>query len=126
MENTLSLQYDTTLENEVNNWFFAGRTDDFSTNRGSCVKYKNLQIAVFNDERNSKWYACQNLCPHKFEMVLSRGILGSAGEIPKIACPLHKKTFSLIDGNCLSGENLSISIYPVLIKENRVYIGFKE
>lgn len=125
MEN-ITLNYNTVLENEVITWFNAGKVEDFSADSGSCVKYKNLQISVFNDERNGKWYACQNLCPHKLEMVLSRGILGSSGEVPKIACPLHKKTFSLEDGSCLSGDQLSIAIYPVVVKDGSVFIGFKE
>ncbi len=58
------------------------------------------------------------------EMVLSRGMIGSADEIPKIACPMHKKTFSLNDGSNLSGEDYSIATYPIKIVEDEVFIGF--
>ena len=47
----------------------------------------------------AQWYACQNLCPHKQEMVLARGIIGDQQGVPKVACPLHKKTFSLESGS---------------------------
>jgi nitrite reductase (NADH) small subunit len=93
MEDILS-QYGTVHQNDVKIWFKAGKISDFSTNRGGCIKYKNKQIAVFNFSRRNQWFACQNACPHKMEMVLSRGMLGSADDIPKIACPMHKKTFS--------------------------------
>jgi hypothetical protein len=62
------------------------------------------------------------MCPHKRAFVLSRGILGSAGEEPKVACPLHKKPFSLKSGECLSGEDYSLKVFPVKIAGDDVYL----
>ena len=90
------------------------------------MKYKDKQIAVFNFQRKNKWYACQNVCPHKMEMVLSRGMLGDDKGIPKVACPMHKKTFSLESGENLNGNLSAIATYPVKIEDNFVYIGFSE
>jgi nitrite reductase (NADH) small subunit len=123
MEDILN-QYKTVNLNEVKVWFKAGKTSDFPSNGGGCIKYKNKQIAVIKFDRRNEWYACQNLCPHKMEMVLSRGMIGSAGDIPKIACPLHKNAFSLIDGTNLNGENPKIAIYPVKIVDDEVFVGF--
>lgn len=123
MENILS-QYETVSLNEVKIWFKAGKTADFQSNRGGCIKYKDKQIAIINFERRKEWYACQNACPHKMEMVLSRGMLGSMGDIPKIACPLHKRTFSLLDGANLNGDDLKIATYPVKIVDDEVFVGF--
>jgi nitrite reductase (NADH) small subunit len=126
MENILN-QYATVHLNDVKTWFKAGEITDFSTNRGGCIKYKGKQIAIFNFSRRNEWYACQNVCPHKMEMVLSRGMLGSTEAIPKIACPMHKKTFSLVDGSNLNGdEDLAIATYPVKIVDNEVFVGFLE
>lgn len=118
--------YKTVQEPEVNNWFYVGKTTDFPEDGGSCIKYKTRQIAVFNFTRRSKWYACQNLCPHKLEMVLSRGMIGEQQGFPKVACPMHKKTFSLEDGSNLNGDDYNIAVYPVKIEEGNVYIGFSE
>lgn len=123
MENVLDNYKSVALE-DVKIWFKAGVLKDFPSNRGGCVKYKDKQIAVFNFERRNEWYACQNACPHKMEMVLSRGMTGSANNVPKIACPMHKKTFSLVDGTNLNGEEYSIATYPVKIVEGDVLIGF--
>ncbi len=125
MENVLT-QYESVALNDVKVWFKAGKTSDFPADGGGCVKYKNKQIAVINFERRNEWYACQNVCPHKMEMVLSRGMIGSAEDTPKIACPIHKKTFSLKDGSNLSGDDLKIATYPVKIVEGEVLIGFIE
>ena len=114
----------TATKTQVLTWFPACFTDDVPENEGVCVKYKDEQIAVFNFTRRNTWYACQNACPHKMEMLLSRGMLGSAEETPKIACPMHKKTFSLVDGSCLSGEDYSIATYPVKIVGDEVFVGF--
>jgi nitrite reductase (NADH) small subunit len=59
-------------------------------------------------------------------MVLSRGMLGDDNGIPKVACPMHKKTFSLESGENINGDLSAISTYPVKIEDNFVYIGFSE
>lgn len=119
-------QYETVKIEEVNVWFKAASAKDFPKDGGACVKYKNKQIAVFNFTRLNKWYACQNVCPHKMEMVLSRGMIGDDKGTPKVACPLHKKTFSLENGENLTGDDLKIATYPVKIEDGNVYIGFLE
>jgi len=119
-------KYFTTSEDEVKVWFKAAAVSNFPENGGACVKHKDKQIAVFNFSRENKWYACQNLCPHKMEMVLSRGMIGDDAGTPKVACPLHKKTFSLETGENLNGGIESIAVYPVKIEDGFVYLGFSE
>ncbi|HAH45076.1 MAG TPA: nitrite reductase (NAD(P)H) small subunit, partial [Planctomycetaceae bacterium] len=88
------------------------------------VKYGNSQIAVFNFASRGEWYACQQMCPHKKAMVLSRGIIGDSAGIPKVACPLHKKSFSLENGSCLSGESeYEVKVFKVkLDAQENVYL----
>ena len=107
-------------------WFVACRKDDVPENGGVCVKHHDKQIALFNFTRRGEWYASQNMCPHRMEMALSRGMIGSGDGTPKVACPFHKKTFSLIDGHCMSGDDdSSIKTYPVKLENNYVYIGIE-
>lgn len=117
-------QYKTVAEADVTTWFKVGNVSDFPENSGACIKYKTKQIAVYNFVRKNKWYACQNLCPHKMEMVLSLGMIGDKDGIAKVACPMHKKNFSLEDGNQIGGDALKIATYPVKIEDENVYIGF--
>ncbi|HET9280271.1 MAG TPA: nitrite reductase small subunit NirD [Flavitalea sp.] len=114
-----------TSKAEVSKWFFACYADDVPENGGVCVKHNDEQIAVFNFSRRGEWFATQNLCPHKQQMVLSRGMIGSTGDHcePKVACPFHKKTFSLITGACLSGDEYQIKTYPVKVIGGKVYIS---
>ena len=96
-------------------WVPVGQVSDFPLEGGAAIKYGRVQIAVFHFISRGQWYACQNMCPHKRAFVLSRGIIGSQGETPKVACPLHKKTFSLETGECLSGDEYSVKVFPVKV-----------
>jgi nitrite reductase (NADH) small subunit len=105
-------------------WYPACQVNDVPRNGGVCVKLGEQQIALFHFTRNGEWYASQNSCPHRNQMALSRGMIGSLGEVPKVACPFHKKSFSLIDGRCLGSEQeYSIQTFPVKIENNTVFIG---
>ena len=119
-------KYKSIAESDVRIWFKVTTVDEFPEDGGLCIKYKNKQIAVFNFTRKNKWYACQNACPHKMEMILSRGMLGDSEGIPKIACPMHKKTFSLETGENLNGDLDAIATYPVKIEDGFVFVGFEE
>ena len=111
---------------ETATWFHACNTEDVPANGGVCVKYKDSQIALFHFTRRDEWYATQNECPHRKQMALSRGMIGSQNEEPKVACPFHKKTFSLSTGECLNGEECCIKTYAVKVENQKVFIQVEE
>ena len=78
-------------------WTQVGAIDDFPHDGGMCVQVNGQQIAVYRFSQRNEWFATDNLCPHKQQMALARGMLGSYGDAcePKVACPFHKKTYSL-------------------------------
>ncbi len=103
-------------------WHRVGCVSDFPKDAGACVKCEGIQIAVYRFSSRNEWHACQNLCPHKRELVLSRGLLGDQGGVPKVACPVHKKSFSLESGKCLSGEDYTVQVFPVKVEGDDVYV----
>jgi nitrite reductase (NADH) large subunit len=103
-------------------WVNVGQVADFPAEGGAAVKYGDVQIAVYNFSSRGQWYACQNMCPHMNAFVLSRGIIGSVGTVPKVACPLHKKSFSLQTGQNLTGEDLALKVFAVKIEDDAVYL----
>lgn len=109
-------------DDESRTWVRVGSVSDFPHDGGSTIKYGQSQIAVFRFSSRGEWYATQNMCPHKQSFVLSRGILGDQAGTPKVACPLHKKTFSLQDGTCLTGENYSLHVFGVKVEGEDVYL----
>ena len=106
----------------TNDWVAVGKVWDFPKDGGATIKYGAVQIAVFNFSARCEWYATQNMCPHKKAFVLGRGILGDAAGVPKVACPLHKKTFSLQTGESLQGEEYHIRTFPVRIDGDDVLL----
>jgi nitrite reductase (NADH) large subunit len=96
-------------------WIDVGVTTDFPTNVGTPILYGDTQLAVFNNAARGEWYCTQNMCPHKQAFVLSQGIIGDAAGTPKVACPLHKKQFSLESGEGVGDEELNILTFPIKI-----------
>jgi len=115
------------METTITNlkWQLACHVEDIPADGGACVLLGGEQIAIFHFSHPDQWFATQNRCPHKQQMALSRGMIGSTGEAcePKVACPFHKKTFSLVTGECLSGDDYQIQTYPVKVKGDKVYVG---
>jgi nitrite reductase (NADH) large subunit len=103
-------------------WVQVGSVSDFPTDGGATIKYGGVQIAVFNFTSRGEWYASQNMCPHKKAFVLGRGIIGDHQGEPKVACPMHKKTFSLNDGRSLQNEDYHIQTFPVRVDGNKVLL----
>jgi nitrite reductase (NADH) large subunit len=103
-------------------WVRLASVSEVPEDGGIAVRYGDAQIALFQFRARGEWHATQNLCPHKQEMVLARGLLGDQGDAPKVACPLHKKTFDLRSGACLSGDDLSIATFPVKIEGDSVFV----
>ena len=92
-------------------------------NGGSCVKVGGDQIAIFNFDDYREWYAVSNTCPHKRQNVLSRGLIGGCREEPRVACPLHKNTFSLKTGEHLGGHtDWKLKTYPVKVEGEKIYV----
>jgi nitrite reductase (NADH) small subunit len=105
-------------------WHQAATIEDVPENGGTCIRYKDEQIAIFYFKKKNEYYATQNMCPHKKQMILSRGMTGDKNGEPKVACPYHKKNFSLTTGECLSDDECdSIKTYPVKVENGFVYVG---
>lgn len=105
-------------------WVAVGPTVNFPEDCGTAVLVDGQQIAVFHSHR--KWYAVQNLCPHNRQMVLSRGLMGDADRTPKVTCPLHKNSFSLVDGRHLGGNpEWCLKTYAIKVEGGTVFIGWE-
>jgi nitrite reductase (NADH) large subunit len=103
-------------------WVRVGQVDDFPVDGGATIRYGKSQIAVFHFASRGEWYASQNMCPHRKAFVLARGILGDSKGTPKVACPLHKKTFSLKTGESLSDPEYRIETFPVRVDGPDVFL----
>jgi len=103
-------------------WIKVGKTSDFPPNAAGAILYGDSQLAVFNNAQRGEWHCTQNMCPHKQAFVLSQGILGDASGISKVACPLHKKTFSLETGHQVGDGDLQILTFNTKVEGEDVLV----
>lgn len=67
-------------------------------------------------------HAIGNQDPFTGAFVLSRGIVGSRGEIPTVASPLHKQVFDLRTGACLDDATVAVPVYAVRVRDGLVEV----
>ncbi len=103
-------------------WVQLARADQVPADGGITVAHDGAQIAIFHFATRGEWFATQATCPHRGDAVLARGLLGTAQDEPKVACPLHKQTFSLRSGACLSDAHLRVRTYPVRVADGAVWV----
>ncbi len=102
-------------------WVRLVATADVPHDGGVTVRHGDAQIAVFHFASRGEWYATQAVCPHRKDAVLGRGLLGTDDGVPKVACPMHKKTFALTTGDGLADPSYCIRTYPVEIRDDAVW-----
>jgi len=99
--------------------------DDLEVERGRAALIDGDQVALFLLPDGTV-HAVDNLDPFSGAHVISRGIVGSRGEAPTVASPLHKQVFDLRTGECVETqgkEAASLRVWPVEVVDGVVYLG---
>jgi len=104
-------------------WVRVARVADVPRDGGITYDHDGYQVAVYNFTSRGSWYATQATCPHRRDAVLARGLLGTQGEEPKVACPMHKKTFSLVTGAGLGDPQYAVRVFPVEVRGDEVWLA---
>ncbi|KAA0960955.1 MULTISPECIES: nitrite reductase small subunit NirD [Microbacterium] len=102
--------------------------DDLEVERGRAALFGTRQIALFLLADGSV-HAVSNLDPYSGANVMSRGIVGSRGEAPTLASPLHKQVFDLRTGACLDTqgrEPASLQVWQVTVVDGHVEFDIEE
>lgn len=112
------------LEPEVDiaSWGDVCAFDDLIPDRGVGALVDGRQVAVFRVAPDDEVYALSNHDPFSRANVMSRGIVGSRGEVPKVASPMYKQSFDLRTGRCLDDPAVTIPVYPVRVLDGRVQV----
>ncbi len=55
--------------------------------------------------------------------MLARGIVGTRGDVPFVASPMHKHAFDLRTGRCLDDPEVGVPVYDVRVVEGVVLVG---
>ncbi|MFK4088733.1 nitrite reductase small subunit NirD [Kribbella sp. NPDC020789] len=98
------------------------RYDVLLPERGVAALAGGVQIALFR-LHDGTVYALGNQDPFSGANVMSRGIVGSRGDVPTVASPMFKQVFDLRTGVCLDDPAVSLPVYPVEIVDGMVRVG---
>lgn len=116
--------------------YFAG-ADDMPNGISANIKRGDTQLAVWRIR--GRYFATQQMCPHKRAFILSDGLVGeetanvnndsstttasssssscdtnpAGAAAPWVSCPHHKRNFDLSSGDCKNDEELSIATFEV-------------
>ena len=82
------------------------------------VNEKKLCLSFYKDQV----FACIARCPHAGG-ALTEGYLDVMGNI---TCPLHRYKFGPQNGRNVSGEGYFLKIFPVEMRNEGIFVGFKE
>lgn len=105
--------------------YFAG-ADALPNGISATVKISDTQLAVFR--LRGRYYATQQMCPHKRAFILSDSLVGQSepkdGENKSsslyISCPHHKRNFDLTSGAC-SNDTSGLSIATFEVEEKLIF-----
>jgi nitrite reductase/ring-hydroxylating ferredoxin subunit len=85
----------------------------------SQIKVNGKKLCLIKHEQ--KIHVIQNTCPH------AGGILsGGWCKEGNIICPIHRYAYDLNTGRGATGQGDYINIYPIELREDGLYVGFKE
>ncbi|WP_374454428.1 nitrite reductase small subunit NirD [Nocardioides sp.] len=79
-------------------------------------------VAVFRTHDGAV-HAIGNVDPFSSASVLSRGIVGSRGDVPVVSSPMYKQAFDLRTGRCLDDDGVSVPAYDVTVVDGVVHVG---
>ncbi len=81
------------------------------------VDGKKITLAKFKDG----YFAFAQKCPHASGR-MEQGYINPLGQV---VCPLHRYAFDMKNGRNTTGEGYFLKTYPVELRPNGLFIGFK-
>lgn len=105
-------------------WQPVCRLADLEVERGVTALVHGQAVAIFRTHDDAV-FALGNYDPFARASVLSRGIVGTRGDVPFVASPMHKQGFDLRTGECLDDASVHVPVYDVRIVEGVVLVGHR-
>lgn len=100
-------------------WYPVCPFDRLPIERAVCVLVSGEQVALVRT-RDDKLFAVDNLDPVSGAMVMSRGIVGSRGDLDVLISPMHKQAYDLATGGCLDLPDLWLGTHEVRVVDGEV------
>lgn len=106
----------------ADDWTVVCRFGDLQPERGVAALLGGEQVAIFRGY-DGELFAVSNRDPINGAYVMSRGIVGSRGDRPTVASPLHKQVYDLRTGECLDVPGVTLRTYRVRCRDGMVEIA---
>jgi len=119
---------DVAAERHDGPWVDVCAATDVLADRGVCALIEGVAVALFrcsgrSVEGHDRWFAVDNRDPFTGASVLSRGLVGSAGDRVTVASPLLKQRFDLATGQCIDDVAMTLGVWPIRVVDGRVEVG---
>ena len=106
----------------VEEWHPVCRLEELEPERGATALVHGQAVAIFRTHDDGV-HALGNHDPFSRASVLARGIVGTRGEVPFVASPMHRHAFDLRTGTCLDDAEVRVPVYDVRVVEGVVLVG---
>lgn len=102
-------------------WVPVCRVEQLQVDLGVAALVEGEQVALFRlDDEEIR--AIGNLDPYSQANVLSRGLVGSRGDVVFVASPMFKQPFDLFTGQCLDDPAVSVPTFEVRVVDGIVQV----
>lgn len=98
------------------------RLEEIPVEGGVTALVAGRAIAVFRTYDGAVHATC-NYDPWSRASVMSRGIVGSRGDVPVVVSPMHKQAFDLRTGRCLDDETVALPVFTAYVFDGVVRVG---
>ena len=102
-------------------WVAACPLDELESGWGEVALVEQRQIALVRVAADEV-YAVDHFDPHTAAPVMARGIVGSRGDRPTIASPLHKQVYDLGTGECFTDPALVLRTFRTRVVGGMVQV----
>ena len=96
--------------------------DDIEVEGGVVALVGGSAVAIFRTH-DGNVHAISNYDPVACASVLARGIVGTRGDTPVVASPMHKQSYDLRTGQCLDDAAVRVPTYDVRVEDGLVLVG---
>ena len=109
------LEHPVALTPSLAEWVPVCTLADLIPERGVCALVAGAPVAIFRAAGTVELFAIGNIDPYSEASVLSRGIVGSAGDRLVVASPVFKQRFDLTTGESLEDAAVQLPVYDIRV-----------
>ncbi|MEO6714232.1 MAG: nitrite reductase small subunit NirD [Mycobacteriales bacterium] len=105
----------------MSEWTEICRYDELLVDRGVAAIVDGVPVAVFRMS-DGGLAVIDNRDPVSGANVMSRGLVGTKGDITYVASPMYKQRFDIATGRCLDDDEVAVTVHSGRTQDGRVEV----